>query len=50
VKCGAVGLKNDSSRDNLKIRLSKHRSTHAKFVLLGGIQFIDSSKVTVFEN
>jgi len=45
-----VGLKNESSRDNLKIRLSKHRSTHAQFVLLGGIQFIDSSTVSAFEN
>ena len=50
MKCGAVGLNDDSSRNNLKIPLSKHRSTHAKFVLLGGIQFIDCSTVTAFEN
>ena len=31
-----------NNKDNLKNRLSKHRSTHAKFTLLGVIKFKDS--------
>ena len=50
LKCGAVGIKGDANRDNLKVRLSKHRSTHAKLVLLGAIKFKDSQTVTTFEN
>jgi hypothetical protein len=50
LKCGAVGIKGCANRDNLKARLSKHRSTHAKLVLLGAIKFKDSQTVTLFEN
>jgi hypothetical protein len=50
LKCGAVGIRDSSNRDNLKTRLSKHRSTYAKFVLLGAIKFKDSQTVTMFEN
>jgi len=39
LKCGAVGIKDSQDRDNLKTRLSKHRSTYAKLVLLGAIKF-----------
>ena len=50
LKCGAVGIKDSRNRDNLKTRLSKHRSTYAKLVLLGAIKFKDSQTVTMFEN
>ena len=50
MKCGAVGIKEDASGDNLKTRFSKHRSTYAKLVLLGAIKFKDSQTTTIFEN
>ena len=46
----SVGIKDSSNRDNLKTRLSKHRSTYAKLVLLGAIKFKDSQTITMFEN
>jgi hypothetical protein len=50
LKCGAVGFEGDTNCDNLKTRLSKHRSTHVELVLLGVIRFKDSQTVTTFKN
>ena len=50
IKCGAVGLNNSESSDNLDARFYSHRNTHARFYLVNVFQFHDSKSVTSFEN
>ena len=50
VKCGAVGLNNSDSCDNLDLRLRSHRNTHARFRLVNVFQFQDSKSVSLFES
>lgn len=50
LKCGVVGIKDNANEDNLKKRLSTHRTTYAKLRLLGCINFKDSQTLLLFEN